>query len=218
MERGAASQRTEAGERPQDEPLASGAGGPEEPAAAEAPAEDETADAPAADGADEATAAGEDESPAEPSEGEQEDPRARAERERDEYLALARRTQADFENYRKRAAKDSAAAGTRAKAALARELLPAIDNLERALSSVREGDGGLAEGVRLVHAELVAAFRRAGVESFDPAGEAFDPTLHEALTTQPADGAEPGVVLNVVEKGYRLGDTILRPARVVVSA
>lgn len=147
-----------------------------------------------------------------------EDPLARAELERDQYLALAQRTQADFENFRKRAAKDVAAAGARAKAGMVRELLPAVDNLERALSTAGEGDEGLVHGVRLVHSELTAALERNGVESFEPGGEAFDPNVHEAISTRPDDGAEAGVVLDVVEKGYRLDGTILRPARVVVAA
>jgi molecular chaperone GrpE len=146
-----------------------------------------------------------------------EDPVARLERERDEYLALAQRTQADFENWRKRAAKEAAAAGERAKGGLVRELLPVVDNLERALESAQESEQHLAEGVRLVHAELVAVLERNGVESFDPAGESFDPELHEALSTRTEDGSDPGLVLDVVEKGYKLNGTVLRPARVVVS-
>ena len=149
---------------------------------------------------------------------EAEDPLARAQRERDEYLDLARRAQADFENYRKRAAREAAAAGERAKSGLVRELLPVVDNLERALASAGQGEQHLAEGVRLVHSELVAVLERNGVEQFDPAGERFDPAEHEALTTRDQDGAEPGVVLDVVEKGYRANGTVLRPARVVVSA
>ena len=149
---------------------------------------------------------------------EAEDPLARAQRERDEYLDLARRTQADFENYRKRAAKEAAAAGERAKSGLVRELLPIVDNLERALKSADEGEQHLAEGVRLVHSELVAVLERNGVQQFDPAGERFDPTEHEALSVRDHDGAESGLVLAVVEKGYRSNGTILRPARVVVSA
>jgi molecular chaperone GrpE len=149
---------------------------------------------------------------------EAEDPLARAQRERDEYLDLARRAQADFENYRKRAAKEAAAAGERAKSGLVRELLPIVDNLERALKSADEGEQHLAEGVRLVHSELVAVLERNGVQQFDPAGERFDPTEHEALSVRDQDGAESGVVLDVVEKGYRSNGTILRPARVVVSA
>jgi molecular chaperone GrpE len=142
----------------------------------------------------------------------------RTEAERDEYLALAQRTQADFDNYRKRAARDVAAAGARAKAELVRAILPAVDNLERALASAEKDEGGLAEGVRLVLAELVGALERSGVTTIEPAGEPFDPNLHEALSTRSENGAEPGVVLDVVQKGYRLEGTILRPARVVVSA
>jgi len=145
-----------------------------------------------------------------------EDPLAGVRRERDEYLDLARRAQADFENYRKRAAREAAAAGERAKGGLVRELLPVVDNLERALGSAGESEH-LAEGVRLVHADLIAVLERNGIEQFDPSGEPFDPSVHEALSTRPAEGARPGVVLDVVEKGYRSGDAVLRPARVVVS-
>jgi molecular chaperone GrpE len=147
----------------------------------------------------------------------EEDPLARLRRERDEYLDLARRAQADFENYRKRAAKEAAAAGERAKGGLVRELLPVVDNLERALASAQEGEQHLAEGVRLVHSELIAVLERNGVEPFDPKGESFDPTVHEALSTRSEDGADPGVVLDVIEKGYKANGSVLRPARVVVS-
>jgi molecular chaperone GrpE len=146
------------------------------------------------------------------------DPLVELERERDEYLALAQRTQADFENWRKRAAKEAASAGERAKGGIVRELLPVVDNLERALQSADESEQSLAEGVRLVHSELTAVLERNGVQSFDPAGESFDPELHEALSTRNEDGSDPGVVLDVVEKGYKLNGTVLRPARVVVSA
>jgi molecular chaperone GrpE len=145
------------------------------------------------------------------------DPLARAERERDEYLELAQRAQADFENYRKRAAKEVAAAGERAKGGLVRELLPVVDNLERALASAGDGEQHLAEGVRLVHSELVAVLERNGVQPFDPQGEQFDPEFHEALSTRSEDGADAGLVLDTVEKGYKLNGTVLRPARVVVS-
>jgi molecular chaperone GrpE len=148
---------------------------------------------------------------------EEEDPLALARRERDQYLDLARRAQADFENYRKRAAKEAVAAGQRAKSGVVRELLPVVDNLERALASAREGEQHLAEGVRLVHSELIAVLERNGVEQFDPKGESFDPAWHEALSTRSEDGATPGTVLDVVEKGYRANGAVLRPARVVVS-
>jgi len=145
------------------------------------------------------------------------DPEASLRQERDKYLDLARRTQADFENFRKRAAKESAAASQRAKSGVVRELLPVVDNLERALASAQENEQHLAEGVRLVHSELVAVLQRNGVEPFDPAGEAFDPEFHEAISMRTEDGAQSGVVLDVVEKGYRLNGTLLRPARVVVN-
>jgi molecular chaperone GrpE len=150
--------------------------------------------------------------------GSDDDPVAALERERDEYLDLARRAQADFENYRKRAAKETAAAGQRAKSGLVRELLPVVDNLERALASARDDEEHLAEGVRLVHSELIAVLERNGVEQFDPRGERFDPGEHEALSMRSEDGAESGTVLDVVEKGYRANGSVLRPARVVVSS
>ena len=93
-----------------------------------------------------------------------------------------------------------------------------VDNLERALASAQEGEQHLAEGVRLVHAALIAVLERNGVEQFDPRGDRFDPGEHEALSMREQDGAESGLVLDVVEKGYRANGTILRPARVVVSA
>lgn len=153
----------------------------------------------------------------EPEVVEPEDELARAQRERDEYLDLARRAQADFENYRKRAAREAAVAGERARGGLVRELLPIVDNLERALLSAGGGEQHLAEGVKLVHSELINVLERNGVEQYDPAGEVFDPTVHEALSTRAQEGAQPGVVLDVIEKGYRTNGTVLRPARVVVS-
>ncbi|HLM26159.1 MAG TPA: nucleotide exchange factor GrpE [Thermoleophilaceae bacterium] len=145
------------------------------------------------------------------------DPAASVERQRDEYLALAQRTQADFENFRKRAAREVAAAGERARGTLVRELLPVLDNLERALASAEEGEQHLAEGVKLVHSELLAVLQRNGVEQFDPSGERFDPTFHEALSTREEEQTDSGVVLDVIEKGYRVNGSVLRPARVVVS-
>jgi molecular chaperone GrpE len=166
---------------------------------------------------DGAGAAGETAAPEQPAAPEL-DALARAEAERDEYLELARRTQADFENYRKRTAKDVASAGARAKVGLVRDVLPVVDNLERALASAEDGDAGLAAGVRLVLSELQGVLTREGIEALEPAGEPFDPTVHEALSTREQDGVEPGVVLEVVEKGYKMNDTVIRPARVVVSA
>ncbi len=137
----------------------------------------------------------------------------------DEYLALAQRTQADFENYRKRAAREAAAAQERGVAKLVKELLPAIDNLDRALKAAAvDDDSQLAVGIRLVHTDLLAALARVGVEPFSPDGEQFDPQLHEAVAQQPVDGLESGLVAEVFQQGFRLGDSVLRPARVLVAA
>jgi molecular chaperone GrpE len=139
----------------------------------------------------------------------------------DEYLALAQRTQADFENFRKRMTRDVAAAEQRGVGKLAKELLPALDNLGRALAAAQaegESDGHLGTGVRLVQEELLAALRRAGIEPFSPRGERFDPNEHEAMAQQPVEGAEPGTVAEVYQQGFRHGESVLRPARVVVAA
>jgi molecular chaperone GrpE len=145
-------------------------------------------------------------------------PLAEAEAKRDEYLDLARRTQADFENYRKRTAQQAALASERARAGLLRELLPVVDNLERALAAAADSEGPLHEGVKLVLSDLQGVLARAGVEALEPVGERFDPNVHEALSMRPEEGADSGVVVEVVEKGYRTRDAVIRPARVVVSA
>jgi molecular chaperone GrpE len=139
--------------------------------------------------------------------------------ERDEYLELAQRTRADFENYRKRVAKETSDALARGKADVARQLLPAIDNLERALAAGEDESAhrALVEGVAMVRDELHSRLEGAGVEAFDPTGERFDPQLHEALSMRPEEGTESGVVLETVEKGYRLNGQVLRAAKVVVS-
>ncbi len=150
-------------------------------------------------------------------------------RERDEYLELAQRARADFENYRKRAARESEDALLRGKTEVGKAVLPALDSLERALAANPVGPGreaeeptggdSLAEGVALVHKELATALAAAGIEPIDPAGQQFDPTLHEALSSRPPeDGEESGVVVETVQRGYRLGETLIRPARVVVTS
>ena len=149
-------------------------------------------------------------------------------RERDEYLELAQRTRADFENFRKRMAAEAEVAANRAKAGLAGELIGVIDNLERAFAAAEIDaaaalvgevpvEGPLEQGILLTYRELTEALRRAGVEAYDPVGEAFDPAWHEAIQTRSADGAEPGTVLEVLQRGYRLNGQVLRAARVIVS-
>jgi molecular chaperone GrpE len=141
-------------------------------------------------------------------------------RERDKYLELAQRTHADFDNYRKRVARDASEAVKRGRAELARDLIPVIDNLERAIAAGRsEGSdpGALGRGVELVHRELRSTLERAGVEAYDPTGEAFDPAWHEALSTRAAEGVPAGTVVETHDPGYRLDGQALRAARVVVS-
>ena len=139
--------------------------------------------------------------------------------ERDKYLALAQRTQADFENYRKRVARDAVASQERGVSSLVKELLPALDNLDRALEAAAQDDP-LLQGVRLVRSELSAALARVGIQSFSPTGEVFDPAVHEAVATAPQapDGAQSGTVVEVYQPGYRMGASIIRPARVLVAA
>ncbi|MGZ6697292.1 MAG: nucleotide exchange factor GrpE [Solirubrobacteraceae bacterium] len=139
-----------------------------------------------------------------------------------EYLELAQRTKADFENYRKRAVREAAAAQERGVAKLAKELLPAVDNLDRALQAAQldtdNGHSTLVSGIKLVHADVIAALSRAGIERFEPTGEQFDPQRHEAIAQQPVEGAQAGTIVEVYQRGYVLGDFVIRPARVVVAA
>ncbi len=158
----------------------------------------------------------------EPVEGDLDALLAKAEKERDEYLDLARRTKADFENFRKRMTAEVQAAGARGKAEVLRDVLPVLDDLERALQAAGldpEGDSedGLAHGVLLVFRSLRDSLGKHGIEAVDPTGEKFDPNLHEALSAQPAEGVESGVIVETMQKGYKLGEQLIRPARVVVA-
>jgi molecular chaperone GrpE len=141
-------------------------------------------------------------------------PAPEAEPEPDEsYLRLA----ADFDNYRKRVAREHAALTQRANERLLHELLPVLDDLERALEAAAEHEEAkLEEGVKLVHRSFLALLERHGLSEIEANG-AFDPHVHEALLAQPAEDAEEGSVLQVLQKGYRLGDRVLRPARVIVA-
>ncbi|HEU4450090.1 MAG TPA: nucleotide exchange factor GrpE [Gaiellaceae bacterium] len=141
---------------------------------------------------------------------------ARLEAERDEYLADAKRVAADFDNYRKRTARDQESLVARAHERLVKELLPVLDDLERALEAAeKHEEAKLEDGVRLVHRELEAALAKEGLEEIETDG-AFDPHVHEALLSQPSE-EDDGAILQVIQKGYRLGDRVLRPARVVIS-
>jgi molecular chaperone GrpE len=144
------------------------------------------------------------------------DPLTEAEAQRDEYLLGWQRTQADFDNFRKRAQRDQQAFAARAAERLVTKLLPVLDDLERALEAAeRHEEAKLEEGVRLVHRELRDTLAKEGLVEIDTGG-AFDPHVHEALLAQPSEEDE-GTVIEVVQKGYRLGDRVLRAARVVVA-
>ena len=131
----------------------------------------------------------------------------------DSYLRLA----ADFDNYRKRVAREHSELTARANERLVNELLPVLDDLERALEAAAEHEEAkLEEGVQLVHRSLAALLERHGLKEIETEG-AFDPHVHEALLAQPAEDAEEGSVLQVLQKGYRLGDKVLRPERVIVA-
>jgi len=146
-----------------------------------------------------------------------EDRLAEAEAKAEEHLDDLKRLAAEFENYRKRTARDQASLVARAAERLVKELLPVLDDLERALVAADEHEEAkLEDGVRLVHRSLADALRREGLEEI-PAEGAFDPHVHEALLSQPSEAVE-GTVIEVLQKGYRLGDRVLRPARVVVAA
>jgi len=199
--------------------------------------EDQTAEAGASAPAD----AGSDQAQAEPADGAGESPDgaavehdtedlvAQAQAERDEYLNLAQRTKADFDNYRRRMTAETAAAGKRGRLEVVPGLIEALDNLERVLEN--EGiatsdalDGGMLDGapvslqgVIVAYRDLHATLKRIDVEVYHPMGEAFDPNLHEALQAIPAGDGESGIVVEVMQRGYRSGDHVIRPARVVVS-
>jgi len=137
--------------------------------------------------------------------------------ERDELFDRLQRLAAEFDNYRKRSAREQAQQATRANERLVKELLPVLDDLGRALESAADHEEAkLEEGVRLVHRSLESLLEREGLAEIETDGK-FDPHVHEALLTQPSELAE-GDVLQVIQKGYSLGDRVLRPARVVVSA
>jgi molecular chaperone GrpE len=148
---------------------------------------------------------------------EQPDPLADVTRERDEYLDALQRLKAEFDNYRKRAAREQSAIVSRASERLVKELIPVLDDLERALDAAEEHEEAqLEEGVRLVQRALADALAKEGLAEIPTEGK-FDPHTQEALLSQPSE-AEEGTVIQVLQKGYVLGDRVLRPARVVIAS
>jgi molecular chaperone GrpE len=140
-----------------------------------------------------------------------------AEAKRDEYLDDLRRLAADFDNYRKRSARDQQAFVARAGERVVVKLLPVLDDLERALEAVEQHEEAkVLDGVRMTKDALAGLLLSEGVEEIEADGM-FDPHLHEALMSQPAEGVESGAIVQVVQRGYRIGDAVLRPALVVIA-
>ncbi|MCZ7590297.1 MAG: nucleotide exchange factor GrpE [Gaiella sp.] len=140
-----------------------------------------------------------------------------AERQYEKAMDDLRRVAADFDNYRKRVVREQTQILARSGERVVGKLLPVLDDLERALDAAEHHEEAkVLEGVRMTKDSLVALLASEGVEEI-PADGPFDPHVHEALMTQPAEGVEPGHVAQVIQRGYRIGDAVLRPARVVVA-
>jgi len=146
----------------------------------------------------------------------EDDPLVAVTKERDDYLDALQRLKAEFDNYRKRVARDQQELAARAHERLMKELVRVHDDLERALDyASKHEEAKLEEGVALVHRSLADLLAREGLVEVETNGK-FDPHTQEALLSQPSD-QEEGAVIQVVQKGYKLGDRVLRPARVVIS-
>jgi len=145
------------------------------------------------------------------------DPLEATAKERDEYLDALQRLKAEFDNYRKRVARDQQELAARAHERLVKELVPVLDDLERALeAAAAHEEAKLEDGVRLVHRALADALAKEGLREIPTEG-AFDPHTQEALLSQPSETDE-GTIIQVLQKGYALGDRVVRPARVVISS
>lgn len=142
----------------------------------------------------------------------------RLQQEAGQLRELYLRKLADFDNYRKRKDKEMADYRRQSNADLLRDLLPVVDNLERALAVGSDDAGGVRIGVELTLRQFKDVLGRHGVTEVDPDGQQFDPSLHEAVSRLHTVGAEPDTVVQVLQKGYRLGDRLLRAALVVVAA
>lgn len=142
-----------------------------------------------------------------------------ARREAAAHLDTAQRLQADFDNYRKRVARDAEDAAKRAGQRVIAEMLPALDNLERALAHVGAGGDGvqLVDGVKMVLQQVLDVFAKEGVERIDPLGQPFDPNEHQAVGQADRPDVPEGTVVDMYQAGYRMHGRVLRPAAVVVS-
>ena len=142
-----------------------------------------------------------------------------AQRQRDEYYDLLLRKQAEFDNYRKRVERERQMVSEAAAASIVEELLPLMDDLERALKTEAAGDAADAyrRGVELIHRQLAEILRKRGVRPIDALGADFDPYYHQAVAHDPAEGQREGEVIEEFRRGYMLGDRLLRPSMVKVA-
>lgn len=140
--------------------------------------------------------------------------------QRDDYLDHLRRLQAEFDNYRKRVRRDGEDLRARATQGLVEEILPVLDNMYLACDAAKEHEEGkLVQGVGMVTDQLCGLLKAHGVEELEATpGEAFDPTVHEAMSAIPSPDVAEGGIVQVMNRGYKLGERVLRPARVVVSS
>jgi molecular chaperone GrpE len=143
---------------------------------------------------------------------------AALQQERDALQDQLLRARAEFDNYRRRVARENEQLRTTAAQALVRDLLPIVDNMERALSHVEDKTDGLALGVEMIMKQLTGVLSARGLEPIAAKGEPFDPHVHEALTHQPSVEYPADIVMEEFQRGYRLGDLVLRPTQVVVSS
>ena len=144
--------------------------------------------------------------------------RARAQ-ERDQFLVLLQRTQADFENYQKRTQRERESERRYWHGAFALDLLPVIDNLDRAMTAAKQAgeSGPLVQGVGMVQTQLLDMLKRHGITPIDALGKPFDPNLHQAIMQQPSREHPPQTVIQVLQQGFMIHDRVLRPAGVIVS-
>ena len=158
------------------------------------------------------------EDPVEDSVDTQEAP-SEAERQRDEFKDLLLRKTAEFENYRKRTDRERVALAETAAAGIIEELLPLVDDLERALKAEpgAEGADAYRRGVELIHRQLVEILRKRGVKPIEAIGADFDPYYHQAVAHEPAEGRGDGEIVEEFRRGYLLGDRLLRPSMVKVA-
>jgi len=141
---------------------------------------------------------------------------AAAQAEREKYYDLWVRSRADFDNFKKRIERERGEERAQAGAALIREILPVIDNLERALDAADESDP-LRQGVVLIHRQLRECLQRSGVAPIETVGTTFDPIYHEAVVTEPTDRFDHNMVMEEIQRGYLLNGRVLRPALVKVA-